>query len=91
MDEISQIYAISERKLDFLGRLKKDCEILEEPVAVPEELDEQFDSRLPKPSADSNTRDEMIRKIEWAMGYIRANHEGLPRILDELRKSLDDV
>ncbi len=92
MDEISQIYSISERKVDFLERLRRDCGALEE---VSEQQEGPAEDRnvleLPRPSANARTRELMIRRIDRAIHQIKANHEGLPGTLNDLRNSLNDV
>ena len=88
MDEVSQIYSISERKLDFLERLKKDC------VNIDEKNELEKDTITPdfsKPFAAPHIRELMINRIDDAMRHIRENHEGLPGVLNDLRNSLDDV
>ena len=92
MDEISQIHGISERKIDFLERLKRDCEILEDGSDQEEALvEDRTILDLPKPSADPRTRDLMVRRIDKAIQHIKANYERMPETLNDLRNSLDDV
>ncbi len=82
MDEISQIYSIYEQKLDFLDRLRKNCELLEDKHNVASTgLNQEF----------GNTGRAMVEQIDWAVNKLRSNHEGLPRTLHDLRNSLDDV
>ncbi|KAL6714173.1 hypothetical protein ACLMJK_008667 [Lecanora helva] len=90
MDEVSQIHSISERKIDFLERLKNDFKTSEE-TSDEGSNEEQTDFAPPKPSADDRARDLMIRKIEKAISHITAHHEGLPGTLRELRNCLDDL
>lgn len=33
----------------------------------------------------------MTQQVDWAMALLKTNHELLPRILSDLRNSLDDV
>ena len=85
MDEITQIRNISESKVFFLETLKQDCNALQ---------DSEQPNRIadhPQPSADARARDIMVRRIDHTIQHIRANHEGLPGTLDDLRNSLDDV
>lgn len=91
MDEISQIYSISERKVDFLIRLKRDFQALEDSDQEEGSAEDIIVLDVPKPSADSRARDLMIRRIEKAMQYIKIHHEGLPGTLNDLRSSLEDV
>ena len=79
MDEISQIYSISEQKIEYLNKLREDCEAL-------------------KPSAPAKAgaltesdRRDMIDRIDGAIKMIRSNHKMMPRILDDLKGSLDVV
>ena len=92
MDEISQIYSISERKIDFLERMKRDFKAPEDDSDQGEGPTDDYNVLdLPRPSADGHARDLIIRRIDKAMRYIRAHHEGLPGTLNDLRNSLDDV
>ena len=92
MDEITQIHNISERKVDFLERLKRDFKAPEDDSDQGEGPADNLNVlELPRPNADSRARDLMIRRIDKAIRYIEAHHEGLPRTLNDLRNSLDDV
>ncbi len=79
MDEISQIYSISEQKIEYLNKLREDCEKLE-PSA----------SGKARALTESDRRD-MIDRIDGAIKIIRSNHEMMPRILGDLKGSLDVV
>lgn len=82
MDEISQIYSIYEHKPEILERLRKACELPEnEPKAAMSRLLQRFD----------NTCKTKSKQIDLALNQLRSNHEGLPRTLNSLRTSLDDV
>ena len=79
MDEISQLYSISEQKVEYLNKLREDCETLE-------------------PSAPGNAhgltesyRHDLIDRIDGAIKIIKSNHELMPRILGDLKGSLDVV
>ena len=85
MDEVSQIYNISERKIEFLERLKQAFTVLAEPPNVAN------DQRSPRSAIDKHTRDLVSQRIDGAIRGIQANHEHLPGILQDLRNSLDDV
>lgn len=93
MDEIFQIYSISERKLDFLERLKRDYEILDQDPDHAGELVEDHHLFNPlQPTANARKAPKiMVNKIDYAMQRIKASHEALPGILNDLRNSLDDV
>ena len=92
MDEVSQIHSIAERKIDFLERLRQDCEVVEEDAEQPEEpVDDYNVIASPGLSADPHIRKLMIQRIDKAIQYIKANHERLPGTLNDLRNSLDDV
>ena len=91
MDEVSQILSISERKIDFLERLKQDYAILED-SEQPDSLTEYRNAQeLPRPSTNMRSHELMVRRIDNAIQHIKVNHEGLPGTLNDLRNSLDDV
>ncbi|KAL8898273.1 MAG: hypothetical protein Q9207_006790 [Kuettlingeria erythrocarpa] len=93
MDEISQIYGIAQRKLEFLERLRRDFEGIRTAPTATDVLAEYIDNlgeRSP-PAADTQTCDVAIKTIEYAIGRIKAQHEALPGILDDLRSSLHDL
>ena len=82
MDEIPQILSISERKLGFLTQLRHICQATHPPDG----------GQRPDPQApDTLTRDLCIQMIDEAMEKIKWNHQEFPKILKELRSSLDDV
>ena len=79
MDEISQIYSISEQKIDYLNKLREDCETLEPSgPGKAHGLTESY-------------RRDMIDRIDGAIKLIKSNHELMPRILGDLKGSLDVV
>lgn len=79
MDEISQLYSISEQKIEYLNKLREDCETLE--PSAPRKVYGLTESY----------RREMIDRIEEVIKIIRSNHELMPRILGDLKASLDVV
>ena len=79
MDEISQLCSISEQKIEYLNKLRGDCETLEPPA--PSKVHGLTESY----------RSEMIDRIDEAIKIIRSNHELMPRILSDLKGSLDVV
>ena len=79
MDEISQLYSISEQKIEYLHKLREDCDTLE-PLA-PRKVDGARETR----------RCHMIDRIDEAVKLIKSNHELMPRILGDLKGSLDVV
>ena len=79
MDELSQIYSISEQKIEYLRKLKVDCEAL-----VTEA------SNYKNEILESERRD-MVDRIDWAIKTLRSNHERIPSILGDLKSSLDVV
>ena len=93
MDEVSQIQGISERKVEFLERLKRDCNTLGQNLESPEGfiIGGSYVFKALDSSTQAHTRNLMIDEIESAIQHIKANHEALPGILNDLRNSLDDV
>lgn len=81
MDEISQIYGISERKIDFLERLKKNCVKMQEDGVV---------TQMPTASPPE-IRQLFLSMIDGAMSDIKEDNQTLPSTINELRNSLDDV
>lgn len=81
MDEISQIYSISQRKIDFLERLKKDYIKQTEPGV----------SSIPSKATAVTNPTFVIRTVDDAISQIIENNHGLPNIISDLRNSLDDV
>lgn len=79
MDEISQLCSISEQKIEYLNKLRGDCQTLES--STPGKVHELTESY----------RSEMIDRIDEAVKIIRSNHELMPRILGDLKGSLDVV
>lgn len=79
MDEISQLYSISEQRIEYLNKLREDCETLEPPA--PGNADRLTES----------CRCHMIDRIDRAIKLIKSNHELMPRILGDLKGSLDVV
>ena len=79
MDEISQLCSISEQKIEYLNKLRGDCETLE--PSAPRKAHGLTESY----------RSEMIDRIDEAIKIIRSNHELMPRILGDLKGSLDVV
>ena len=79
MDEISQLYSIAEQKIEYLNKLRGDCETVE--PSTPREVHGFTESY----------RGEMIDRIDEAIKLIRSNHELMPRILGDLKGSLDVV
>ena len=79
MDEISQLYSISEQKIEYLNKLREDCNTLGPPA--PGKADGARETR----------RCYMIDRIDEAIKLIKSNHELMPRILGDLKGSLDAV
>lgn len=70
IDEISQIYDISEQKIKFLNTLR-----------------EQLKSQIIETPRDLI----MTHRIDWAIDSIRNDNENLPRLLHDLKSSLNVV
>ena len=93
MDEISQIYSVSQRKLDFLGKLRQDFQAM---LDRPESADvTNRDAEIPPtrslPFADLRTWEWAINRIDGAISRVKADYEALPEILNDLKSSLHDV
>lgn len=96
MDEISQIYSVSQRKLDFLGKLKREFRamgtMLDRPVSA--DVTTRHADIPPTrslPAADLQTCEWAISRIDGAINRVVADHEALPEILNDLKSSLHDV
>ena len=80
MDEISQIYDISRQKLEFLGKLREHYKpVQEKPWSYPDQR--QHDKKK-------------VLLIDWiteAIEKIEKDNENLPRLLNDLKASLDVV
>lgn len=88
MDEITQLYSIYEQKLDFLSKLRKDCEIIEKSTRP---LITAAQSQSSAGETESEPCKTMTEQVDWAVDQLTSNHNGLPRTLTDLRNSLDDV
>ena len=93
MDEISQLQSVSQRKLDFLGKLRQDFQAI---LNRPESADVNTrHADIPHtrslPAADPQTCEWAINRIEGAINRVKADHEALPEILNDLKSSLHDV
>lgn len=77
IEEISQIISISNRKLDFLERLRQDC------VALDMDNDINID--------DSAHEMTAVQRIDWATDLIKKNYSHMQRTRDDLKLSLDVV
>lgn len=89
MDEISQIYSVSQRKLDFLEKLKQDFEAMsDKPISADAATRH---ANIPQtrslPAADTRTCEWAISSIEDAISRVKADHEALPEILNDLKSS----
>ena len=93
MDEISQIYSVSQRKLDFLGKLRQDFQaMLSRPVSADVTTRHaEIPQTRSLPAADPQTCEWAINRIDGAISRVKADHEALPDILDDLQSSLHDV
>lgn len=92
MDEISQISSIAERKLDFLKRLRQDCENITEVHTTPGlDTDDAAVRTRSLPHTDAESRALTLKLIDNAIAHIKAEHERLPEILNDLKSSLHDV
>ena len=92
MDEVSQIYSISERKLEFLTRLRRDCDsMIESTEGTDLSAAELNDNLRLQPTADNHTRNLTTNMVDHAISRIKADNEELPKMLNDLRNSLDDV
>lgn len=79
MDEISQVYKIYEQKLEFLERLRKNRELLEQqPQAAMTRIHKGL----------GNNSQTMTEQMDWAVDRLGSNHEGFSRALNDLRNSL---
>ena len=85
MDEISQLYSISEQKIEYLNKLREDCETLEPPAP------RKIDVGTHGIHGTYDYRRDMIDRIDGAIKLIKSNHELMPRILGDLKGSLDVV
>lgn len=77
MDEMSQIHEISIQKIEFLGKLREHCEVLEKAYH-----DEATYTQLGKD-------DLLTERIDWAIKQIKKDNENLPRLTRDLKTSLD--
>ncbi len=80
MDEISQIHDISMQKIEFLRKLRDHYGICER-----DNDDSATYTRLYKDS------DPLIQRIEGAMIQIEKDNENLPRLISDLKSSMDVV
>lgn len=88
MDEVTQLHSIYEQKLDFLSKLRKDCEVIQN-SSGPDTFGDQ--NQASTTGNDCEPSKTMTEQVDWAVDQLKANHEGLPRTLTDLRNSLDDV
>lgn len=77
MDEMSQIHEISIQKIEFLGKLREHCEVLQEAYH-----DEANHTQLSKD-------DLLTERIDGAVRQIKKDNENLPRLTRDLKTSLD--
>ena len=78
MNEISQIYEISEQKIVYLEELLNQWQSYTQQMI-------DINAMVPEKAED------MVRIIEATISYIRDNHKHLPRLLNDLKSSLDVV
>lgn len=81
MDEISQIHDICEQKSDFLRKLSLDCRETETPLA-------ESGRRAPSTGPSKET---LIQRVDDAIKILEEPVNQLPRLLKELKSSLDVV
>ena len=78
MNEISQIYEISEQKITYLEQLLDQWQSYERQAIANKEMNPENEG-------------DMARIIEATSSYIKDNHKHLPRLLNDLKSSLDVV
>lgn len=76
MDEISQIHEMSMQKVECLGKLREYYE------AIDARSDDERIIRV---------RDYMTERIDGAARQIQKDNENLPRLMNDLKTSLDVV
>lgn len=79
MDEISQIYDISRQKIEFLGKLREHYKVVQESYWG-DAAHSLHGKNVP-----------LTEQIEGAMRRIEKDHENLPRLVNDLKASLDVV
>ena len=78
MNEISQIHELSEQKISYLKEMHMRWQFVE---------DQMIANNTMVPEKAGN----MLRIIEATINYIKDNHKNLPRLLGDLKSSLDVV
>ncbi|KAL8692000.1 MAG: hypothetical protein Q9218_002892 [Villophora microphyllina] len=87
MDEMSQIQGIARRKIDFLERLRRDCENLKQYT----DPANRHPGLTGNADADADTIQLIVKLIENAIASIRAEHAEFPEMLEDLKSSLHDL
>lgn len=78
MDEISQINEISMQKIEFLGKLREHCKSLKL-------------ARLHHILGSINEKSLLVQRVDEAVKQIEKDNENLPRLINDLKTSLDVV
>ncbi|KAF6228798.1 hypothetical protein HO173_011646 [Letharia columbiana] len=76
MDEISQINEISMQKIEFLGKLREHCKSLKL-------------ARLHHILGSINEKSLLVQRVDEAVKQIEKDNENLPRLINDLKTSLD--
>ena len=79
MDEMSQIHEISVQKIEFLGELREHCKVLDiglNAAHTRRPLDQQH---------------FLTERVDEAVRQIKKDNENLPRLINDLKASLDVV
>lgn len=93
MDELSQIQGVAKRKIEFLDRLKWDCQNIRTNIVSTDSLANLTKSPNERraASADADTVQATVKLIEDAIVYVQKEHAELPEMMDDLKSSLHDV
>ncbi|KAI9794126.1 MAG: hypothetical protein M1833_000438 [Piccolia ochrophora] len=73
VDELTTIVSILNKNLDFLDRLKQDCERMEE-------------EELSAPNCPKGKR--TVERVIWAISVVKDNHDQLQSLLNDLESSM---
>ncbi|KAL8665085.1 MAG: hypothetical protein Q9202_002485 [Teloschistes flavicans] len=93
VDELSQIQGVAKRKIEFLDRLKWDCQNIRTNIVSTDSLANLTKSPNERraASADADTVQVTVKLIEDAIVYVQKEHAELPEMMDDLKSSLHDL
>ncbi|KAL8670641.1 MAG: hypothetical protein Q9168_004835 [Polycauliona sp. 1 TL-2023] len=91
IDELSQLLSISQRKIDFLAKLKRDFENGPSNDGATESVSESDDDGNPLLATDHQTSEVAVQTINKIIDRIKLDHEELPQIMEDLKSSLNDA